>query len=102
MQVTSSAEVRDREIGMILWAGRDSLAEVRKIGVRCGQLGVGGDVSITPEFVDEWKAAAATFPLYTVTAAYDAKNMPMFGPCSGRWDSFPGPHGRPVRRGPLR
>jgi len=72
MQVAS--KVRDREIGMILWAGRDSLDEVKALGVRCGQLGIGGDVAITPEFVAEWKAAAEEFPLYTVTAAYDGED----------------------------
>ncbi len=65
---------RDREIGMILWAGRDSLDEVKALGVRCGQLGVGGDVDITPEFIAEWKAAGTGFPLYTVTAAYTGEN----------------------------
>jgi len=72
MQVTSM--VRDREIGMILWAGRDSLDEVKALGVRCGQLGVGGEVQITPEFVEVWKAAADEFPLFTVTAAYEGED----------------------------
>ncbi len=73
MQMTSQA-IRDREIGMILWAGRDSLDEVKALGVRCGQLGVGGDVAITPEFIAEWKAASDEFPLYTVTAAYEGED----------------------------
>lgn len=67
---------REREIGMIFWAGRDSLEEVRNLGVRCGQLGVGGGVEITPELTGRWKQelAARAFPVYTVTAAYNGED----------------------------
>ncbi|MEO8025924.1 MAG: sugar phosphate isomerase/epimerase family protein, partial [Bryobacteraceae bacterium] len=62
--------IRDREIGMLFWAGRDTVDQLIALGAHCGQIGVGGDVDITPGFLSEWQAASAEFPLYTVVAAY--------------------------------
>jgi sugar phosphate isomerase/epimerase len=64
------------EPGVILWAGRDSLDEIRSLGVRCGQLAIPGDMPLTPAAVEEWKAAVARtdFTLVTVFAAYDGES----------------------------
>jgi hypothetical protein len=41
-------DLRDMEIGVMFWAGRDPLEtvrEVKSLGVRCGQLGVPGSMA---------------------------------------------------------
>ena len=64
------------ETGVMFWAGRDSLAELKGMGVRCGQLGIAGGVALTDAFAAEWKAALAEheFALITVFAAYDGED----------------------------
>ncbi len=64
------------ETGVMFWAGRDSLAELKAMGVRCGQLGIAGGVALTDAFAAEWKAALAEhqFALITVFAAYDGED----------------------------
>ena len=66
--------LRDLEIGVMFWAGRDPLETVREVkglGVRCGQLGIPGDFDLAGA-ADGWKAAieAEDFTLVTVFAAY--------------------------------
>lgn len=64
----------DREIGLMFWAGGDpaeTLAEVKSLGIHCGQLGVPGDLKLDGAAA-AWKAAleAEQFTLVTVFAAY--------------------------------
>lgn len=68
--------VTPMETGVMFWAGRDSLAELKSMGVRCGQLGIAGDVELTDEFAAQWKAdlGAHGFTLITVFAAYDGES----------------------------
>ncbi len=68
--------LNDREVGVMFWAGRDSLAEIRSLGVQCGQLGIPGDFELKPEVSAEWKSALeqAQFPVVTVFAAYNGEN----------------------------
>ena len=47
--------LRDLEIGVMMWAGRDSVAEMKSLGARCGQLGIAGDVDLRGA-VAQWKA----------------------------------------------
>ena len=70
------SNLNDLEVGMMFWAERDSLAEIRSMGVRCGQLGVAGDVALTPEYAAKWKAdlAAANFTVITCFAAYNGED----------------------------
>jgi len=62
----------DLEIGMMFWAGRDTLADVRGVGVSVGQLGIGPGVDLTPAFTTEWKDSLRreNFRVVTVVAAY--------------------------------
>lgn len=64
------------EPGVIFWAGRDTLAEIQSLGVRCGQLAIPGDMRLTPAAAEEWKTALdrAGFTLVTVFAAYDGES----------------------------
>lgn len=66
----------DLEIGMMFWAGRDGLAEVKDTGVSVGQLGIGPDVRLTPEFTKEWKHSLEreNFRVVTVVAAYEGED----------------------------
>ena len=69
------------EVGCMFWAGRDSIPEIAQMGVRCGQLGIGGETVITPEFVERTMAelAANGMQVITVVAAYtgeDYADMP--------------------------
>ena len=58
----------------MFWAGRDELAEIRSLGVNCGQLGIGGDIALTPEFASHWKKALADFHVPTVVCAYEGEH----------------------------
>jgi sugar phosphate isomerase/epimerase len=64
------------EIGVMFWAGRDNLAELRGLGVQAGQLGVGGDVSLTAAAAAEWREAIgeAKFSIATVVCAYTGED----------------------------
>jgi len=66
------------EIGVMFWAGRDPLETIREVealGVRCGQLGVPGNLPLQGAAAS-WKAAldAEQFTLVTVFAAYDGED----------------------------
>ncbi len=70
--------LRDLEIGVMFWAGRDPLETIRELkslGARCGQLGVPGDFKLAGS-VEAWKAAldAEQFPLVTVFAAFTGED----------------------------
>lgn len=67
--------LNDREVGVMFWAGRDNLGEIRSLGVQCGQLGVPGDLELTGEVAATWKASLeqAQFPVVTVFAAYNGE-----------------------------
>jgi len=65
------------EIGVMFWAGRDpaqTLAEMRALGVRCGQLGLSGDLDLS--CAEAWRLAlhAADFTVYTVFAAFEGES----------------------------
>jgi sugar phosphate isomerase/epimerase len=64
------------EIGVMFWAGRDDLAAVRALGVRSGQLGVGGDIALTSVAAVEWREAIANarFSIATVVCAYTGED----------------------------
>ena len=71
--------LRDLEIGAMFWAGRDPLAtirEVKSLGVRCGQLGVPGQVTMDSAAAVSWRSAleAERFTLVTVFAAYNGES----------------------------
>lgn len=64
------------EAGVMFWSGRDSLAEMKELGVRCGQLGVPGDMALTTAAAETWKSEIAreAFTVVTVVAAYDGES----------------------------
>ncbi len=66
----------DLEPGVMFWAGRDRLAEIRALGVRCGQLGLPGDLPIDTGFAEFWKQEIAReeFHLVTLFAAYNGES----------------------------
>jgi len=68
--------MKPREPGVMLWAGRDDMADVRSLGVRCGQLGLPGDMNLTAAAAAAWRSALrrAEFTLVTVFAAYTGEN----------------------------
>jgi len=66
--------VSDMEIGVMFWAGNDPYETIRELkswGVRCGQLGVPGDMPLEGAAA-VWKQALAdeNFTVVTVFAAY--------------------------------
>jgi L-ribulose-5-phosphate 3-epimerase len=66
--------LRDLEIGVMFWAGRDPLQtirEVKALGVRAGQLGVPGDLPLEGA-AQAWKAALdqENFTVVTVFCSY--------------------------------
>ena len=64
------------EIGMMFWAGRDDLKEIKSLGLNCGQLGIPGDIALTHEFAAVWKNALAQeeFSVATVVCAYEGES----------------------------
>ena len=66
----------DREVGVIFWAGRDNLDEIRSLGARCGQLGIPGGLKLDPGVASEWSSALerAQFSIVTVVAAYTGED----------------------------
>jgi len=60
----------------MFWAGRDNLEEIVALGVRCGQLGIPGDLDLHEGVAREWKSALerAGFTLVTVFAAYQGED----------------------------
>lgn len=74
MPVTPLANL---ESGVMFWAGRDpveTLAELKSLGVRCGQMGVPGDLDLA--CADAWATALrnSAFTVYTVFAAYNGES----------------------------
>ncbi len=68
--------LKERETGVMFWAGRDTLAEICSLGVRCGQLGIPGDLPLDESVAAKWKAEidAAKFTVVTVVASYNGEN----------------------------
>lgn len=72
-------DLREMEIGVMFWAGRDpveTLREVKSLGVRCGQLGLPGQLALNEATAAAWKQALETesFTLVTVFAAYEGES----------------------------
>ena len=68
--------LNDLEVGVMFWADRDRLAEIASLGVRCGQLGIGGGTDLGHRCADDWRKALADqdFTLITVFAAYNGES----------------------------
>jgi sugar phosphate isomerase/epimerase len=72
-------ELKNMEIGVMFWGGRDpveTLRENKALGVRCGQVGIPGDLNLGAKTQAAWKAALAaeSFTLVTVFAAYNGES----------------------------
>jgi sugar phosphate isomerase/epimerase len=65
-------DLKSLEPGVMFWAERDSLPEIAGMGVRCGQLGLPGEMELTPAAAESWRRdlESAGFTLATVFAAY--------------------------------
>ena len=44
-----------------------TIADMAAMGVRCGQLGIGGEIAITPEFIEGIKADVARYHFHLIT-----------------------------------
>jgi len=71
-------KLKDLEIGVMFWAGRDpheTLRELKSLGVRCGQIGIPGDMPLEGAGA-AWKKALADedFTVVTVFAAYQGED----------------------------
>lgn len=69
--------LKELETAVMFWAGGDpeqTLARLTRLGIRCGQLGIPGDLDLN--CVSEWNRAlrAAEFTVYTVFAAYTGED----------------------------
>lgn len=69
-------DLKPLEPGVMFWAERDSLVEVKSLGVRCGQLGIPGTMELSESAGASWRAALdrEDFTLATVFAAYDGES----------------------------
>jgi len=68
--------LKEHETGVMFWAGRDSLEEICSLGVRCGQLGIPGNLPLDEAVAAKWKSEidAANFSVVTVVAAYNGES----------------------------
>jgi sugar phosphate isomerase/epimerase len=71
-------DLKPMEVGVMFWAGPDpvqTLREVKALGVRCGQMGIPGDMKLDGA-APAWKAALASeqFTLVTIFAAYSGES----------------------------
>ncbi|HLJ13209.1 MAG TPA: sugar phosphate isomerase/epimerase family protein [Bryobacteraceae bacterium] len=68
--------LQDLEPGVMLWAERDNLAQIKSLGVRSGQLGLAENVALTDTVKQEWKSALGReqFTLITLFCAYEGEN----------------------------
>jgi L-ribulose-5-phosphate 3-epimerase len=66
----------DLEVGVMFWADRDHLADIKALGVRCGQLGIGGSTELDAAATADWKGAIEQeqFTIGTVVAAYNGES----------------------------
>ena len=64
------------EPGVMFWAERDSLAEIKSLGVRCGQLAIPGGMPLNAAAADAWKADLdrEDFTMITVFATYEGED----------------------------
>jgi sugar phosphate isomerase/epimerase len=58
------------EPGVMFWAGRDRMEEIRGMGVRCGQMGIPGEMELSAAAADAWKRDLEGFAVVTMFAAY--------------------------------
>jgi len=70
--------LKDLEIGVMFWAGRDpgeTLRELKSLGVRCGQMGIPGDMPLDGA-AGAWKRALEDerIAVVTVFAAYSGES----------------------------
>jgi len=68
--------LRPMEPGVMFWTDRDHVADVKKLGVRCGQLGVDGAFELNTAAAEDWRLALEQedFTLVTVFAAYEGES----------------------------
>ena len=72
-------DLKPLEVGAMFWPWFDparTLAELKKIGVSSGQLGIAGNHDMSSSSIDQWKQAMAAedFKLVTVFAAFDGED----------------------------
>ncbi len=70
--------LKDMEIGVMFWAGRDpakTIRELKSVGARCGQIGIAGDFPLGGAAA-EWKSAldAERFTVVTAFCAYKGES----------------------------
>jgi sugar phosphate isomerase/epimerase len=65
-------DLKPLEPGVMFWAGRDDLVEMKSLGVRCGQLGIPGAMDLDESAAAVWRDALRRegFTLVTVFASY--------------------------------
>jgi len=64
------------EPGVMFWAERDTVSEIRSLGVRSGQLAIPGAMALTEAAAAEWRAELEReeFTLVTVFATYEGED----------------------------
>jgi sugar phosphate isomerase/epimerase len=67
--------LNDLEVGVMFWLVRDDLRTMKEMGVRCGQLGVGGDADLSG-LASKWKAdlEREQFQLVTIFCGYNGED----------------------------
>ena len=68
--------VKPLETGVMFWADRDHLAEIVSLGVRCGQLGIPGNMELDEAAAADWTAAIEQehFAVVSVIASYNGES----------------------------
>src|SRR5262245_1026422 len=64
------------EPGILFWTDRDDLATIRAFGVKMGQMGVPGGMTLDEDTAAQWKRALeeAAIKIVTLVAAYEGED----------------------------
>src|ERR1041384_6930641 len=82
------------EPGVVFWGERDTLDEIRALGVRCGQLALPGGMPLSSPAAQPW--SSPDFTITTVFAAYNGEDYADI-PTVQRTVGFIPPHTRNAR-----
>ncbi len=63
-------DLKEMEPGVMFWAERDEMDEIRALGVGVGQMAIPGDMELNAAAAKKWKANLADFRVITVFATY--------------------------------
>jgi len=69
-------DLKPLEPGVMFWAERDTLDQVRAFGVRCGQMCIPGDMQLTDAAAEKWKSELVVVTMFAAYNGEDYADIP--------------------------